>query len=200
MAFERTVRHVNAVKDECATHSYVITDPVIADATVSAEPTSLNEFAASAKHDPEVEIIVTQSAADIAEMKKQEEIAKKNQVEIVKLMANQRKLQRAKEKRESRIKEQLDSISVSDAEQRYARVQLNKTASVSRNLKRKLLVIFTASNGWFICSIINDNDTSCRISASCHLAFKFLNFSLKGATALSILSQWISICRFFCQL
>jgi C1A family cysteine protease len=73
---------------------------------------------------------MVQSAADIAENKRQEEIAAKSKAEMIKLMTNQRKLQRAKEKRESRIKEQLDSISVSDAEQRFAKVQQNKVANV----------------------------------------------------------------------
>jgi hypothetical protein len=50
-------------------------------------------------------------------------------------MTNQRKLQRAKEKREVRIKEQLDSISMSDAEQRFAKVQQNKATNVSQKLE-----------------------------------------------------------------
>ena len=59
-------------------------------------------------------------------------------------MANQRKLERAKEKRETRYKDQLDSISVSDAEQRFAKVQLNKATNVSQN------VYCTTSVEWFV--------------------------------------------------
>jgi len=149
MSFERTVRHVNEVKEECATHSYVISDAVVAETSSSTEPTSVAESSVSATHDAEVENPIAQSAAEIAEIKKQEELAKKSKAEMVKLMTNQRKLQRAKEKRESRIKDQLDSISVSDAEQRFARVQLNKTTNVSVQLS----FVVTVSQGWlsFLC-------------------------------------------------
>ena len=149
MSFERTVRHVNEVKEECATHSYMIPDAVVAETSSSTEPTSVVESSVSATLDAEVENPIAQSAAEIAEIKKQEELAKKSKAEMVKLMTNQRKLQRAKEKRESRIKDQLDSISVSDAEQRFARVQLNKTTNVSVQLS----FVVTVSQGWlsFLC-------------------------------------------------
>lgn len=134
MSFERTVRHVNEVKEECAARSYTTSNAIVEEAPSSAEPSSVAESSVSSAHDAEVENPIAQSAADIAEIKKQEEMAKKSKAEMVKLMNNQRKLERAKEKRESRIKDQLDSISVSDAEQRYARVQLNKTTNVSRTI------------------------------------------------------------------
>ena len=125
MAFERTVRHVNEVKEECQAHSY---DPVVATAPRAVNPPPVTE----APQDAAAENPIAQSAVEIAEMKKKEELAKKEKNEMIKLMTNQRKLQRAKEKREVRIKEQLDSISMSDAEQRFAKVQQNKATNVSR--------------------------------------------------------------------
>jgi C1A family cysteine protease len=131
MSFERTVRHVNAVKDECKSYSNSKTDSDVSVAStfVQPPPAAAAESSVSAT-DAEAEAPMVQSAADIAENKRQEEIAAKSKAEMIKLMTNQRKLQRAKEKRESRIKEQLDSISVSDAEQRFAKVQQNKVANV----------------------------------------------------------------------
>ena len=131
MSFERTVRHVNAVKDECKSYSNSKTDSDVSVAStfVQPPPTAAAESSVSAT-DAAAEAPMVQSAADIAENKRQEEIAAKSKAEMIKLMTNQRKLQRAKEKRESRIKEQLDSISVSDAEQRFAKVQQNKVANV----------------------------------------------------------------------
>ncbi len=131
MAFERTVRHVNEVKEECQSHSNLNTDPVTSEASTSAEPTPVTEVSVSATQVAAVEAPIIQSAAEIAESKKRDESAAKVKAEMIKLMTNQRKLQRAKEKREVRIKEQLDFINVSDAEQRFAKVQQNKAANVS---------------------------------------------------------------------
>ena len=135
MAFERTVRHVNEVKDECISHSYVNADSVVAAAPAAAEPTLVIESQIASTANAAADAPIAQSAADIAEMKKKEEVAKKEKIETIKLMTNQRKLQRAKEKREVRIKEQLDSISMSDAEQRFAKVQQNKATNVSQKLE-----------------------------------------------------------------
>ena len=131
MSFERTVRHVNAVKDECKSYSNSKTDSDVSASSTSVQPppAAAPESSVPAT-DAAAEAPIVQSAADIAENKRQEEIAAKSKAEMIKLMTNQRKLQRAKEKRESRIKEQLDSISVSDAEQRFAKVQQNKVANV----------------------------------------------------------------------
>jgi hypothetical protein len=131
MSFERTVRHVNAVKDECKSYSNSKTDSDVSAASTAVQPppAAAPESSVPAT-DAAAEAPMVQSAADIAENKRQEEIAAKSKAEMIKLMTNQRKLQRAKEKRESRIKEQLDSISVSDAEQRFAKVQQNKVANV----------------------------------------------------------------------
>ena len=126
MAFERTVRHVNEVKEACQSHSY---DPVVAASQASINPPPVTE----APQDVAAEHPIAQSAAEIAEMKKKEELARKEKTEMIKLITNQRKLQRAKEKREVRIKEQLDSISMSDAEQRFSKVQQNKATNVSHS-------------------------------------------------------------------
>ena len=146
MAFERTVRHVNEVKEECKPHSHGITDPVVS-TTAASDVASVPEPAqpsTSTVQDAAAEAPIAQSAAEIAEAKKQEEIARKTKADMIQLMANQRKLERAKEKRENRYKDQLDSISVSDAEQRFAKVQLNKATNVSQN------VYCTTSVEWFV--------------------------------------------------
>jgi hypothetical protein len=130
MSFERTVRHVNSVKEECKSYSNFKADSDVSVAPTSVQPPPAALPESVPATDAAAEAPMVQSAADIAENKKQEEIAAKSKAEMIKLMTNQRKLQRAKEKRESRIKEQLDSISVSDAEQRFAKVQQNKVANV----------------------------------------------------------------------
>jgi hypothetical protein len=147
MAFERTVRHVNEVKEECKPHSHGITDPVVS-TTAASDVASVPEPAqpsTSTVQDAAAEAPIAQSAAEIAEAKKQEEIARKTKADMIQLMANQRKLERAKEKRENRYKDQLDSISVSDAEQRFAKVQLNKATNVSQNVHCTIYVEWSVS-------------------------------------------------------
>ncbi len=138
MAFERTIRHVNEAKEESKFHTHSNADAATSEGLPvvdpSAEQTPVTELPQAAAANPPA----VQSAAEIAENKKQAEIAAKAKAELVKLMTNQRKLNRAKEKRESKIKEQLDSIAVSDAEQRFAKVQQNKAANVSRNMHLRL--------------------------------------------------------------
>jgi hypothetical protein len=133
MTFERTVRHVNEVKDECKSHSHVHIAEAVDSTSASTLASVPEQTQLSTSTTQQAEAPIAQSAAEIAEAKKQEEIARKSKADMLQMMANQRKLERAKEKRETRYKDQLDSINVSDAEQRFAKVQLNKAANVCCN-------------------------------------------------------------------
>ena len=192
MAFERTVRHINEVKEDCKTHVSMTTgESLDAEAVVAVSSNPVSEATVTATPDGAFDASVAQSAADIAELKKQEEMAKKSQAELMKLMANQRRLQRVKEKREARIKEQLDSLKVSDAEQRFVKVQQNKATTVRPNyslcecLLMKALTLTLGSRHHAIWN--SSSRASCRtvrthvirqLSSSCLSSFKHFFKSL----------------------